>query len=99
MPQKCIDVSWGTAVDTDHSSGARVAAQSRLAASIGPKAPIVNVELYVRWLLFPNICSSMHCMSWLNPMIDLNVLFRTERINFDEQLCCIFEIYHYCSIF
>ena len=36
---KSFDIIGG-AVVTDHSNGARVAAQSRLAASIGPKAPL-----------------------------------------------------------
>ena len=46
---KSFDIIGG-AVVTDHSNGARVAAQSRLAASIGPN-PYFEFGFYIRWLL------------------------------------------------
>ena len=46
---KSFDIKGG-AVVTDHSNGARVAAQSRLAASIGPN-PSFEFGFYIRWLL------------------------------------------------
>ena len=46
---KSFDIIGGEVV-TDHSNGARVAAQSRLAARIGPN-PSFEFGFYIRWLL------------------------------------------------
>jgi hypothetical protein len=50
---KSFDIKGG-AVVTDHPNGARVAAQSRLAASISPNPP-VEFGFHIRWLLMMHL--------------------------------------------